>query len=86
MTSKGQGAAPPPFLALLPGSERRSLAEILRAETFGGLVLLAAALIALVWANSPLADSYESPAWAYAAESASAESSTSTDIPPELHG
>ncbi|KOV54673.1 pH-dependent sodium/proton antiporter [Streptomyces sp. AS58] len=59
MTSKGQSSGPPPFLGLLPGSERRSLAEILRAETFGGLVLLAAALIALVWANSPLADSYE---------------------------
>lgn len=59
MTRKRQSTGPPPFLRLLPGSERRSLAEILRAETFGGLVLLAAALIALVWANSPLADSYE---------------------------
>ncbi|MFE2129409.1 Na+/H+ antiporter NhaA [Streptomyces amritsarensis] len=59
MTGKRQDAGPPPFLGPLPGNERRSLADILRAETFGGLVLLAAALIALVWVNSPLADSYE---------------------------
>ncbi|MFG2972435.1 Na+/H+ antiporter NhaA [Streptomyces sp. NPDC048331] len=59
MTRNGKDAGPPPFLGLLPGSERRSLAEILRAETFGGLALLAAALIALVWANSPLSDTYE---------------------------
>lgn len=34
------------------------LRERLRDETFGGMLLLGAALIALVWANSPWADSY----------------------------
>ncbi|MGH3312793.1 MAG: Na+/H+ antiporter NhaA, partial [Streptomyces sp.] len=40
-------------------SERRLLTEALRTETVGGMVLLAAALLALVWANTPLSDSYE---------------------------
>ncbi|MFJ3921757.1 Na+/H+ antiporter NhaA [Streptomyces sp. NPDC090022] len=56
-------AAPPPqrspFLGLLPWPERRAIAEALRTETIGGLVLLAAAVIALVWANSPISDVYE---------------------------
>ena len=34
------------------------LRERLRDETFGGMLLLGAALIALIWANSPWADSY----------------------------
>lgn len=32
--------------------------EILRKETIGGLLLIIAAIIALIWANSPFADSY----------------------------
>ncbi|MEX5269575.1 Na+/H+ antiporter NhaA [Kocuria sabuli] len=42
------------------GSYREVLriGEILRKETIGGLLLVAAALIAIIWANSPLADSY----------------------------
>ncbi|AQT75680.1 MULTISPECIES: Na+/H+ antiporter NhaA [Streptomyces] len=56
-------AAPPPqrspFLGLLPWPERRAIAEALRTETIGGLVLLAAAVIALIWANSPLGDVYQ---------------------------
>ncbi|MFJ4923720.1 Na+/H+ antiporter NhaA [Streptomyces sp. NPDC088725] len=48
-----------PFLTLLPWPERKALAEALRTETVGGLVLLAAAVIALVWANSPWSHSYE---------------------------
>ena len=40
------------------GSERAFLADTLRAETTGGLVLVAAAVVALVWANSPWQDSY----------------------------
>jgi NhaA family Na+:H+ antiporter len=40
------------------GRERAFLAETLRAETTGGLLLLGAAVIALVWANSPWQDSY----------------------------
>jgi NhaA family Na+:H+ antiporter len=34
------------------------IAEILRAETVGGLLLVGAALIALIWANSPWGDGY----------------------------
>ncbi|WP_253907413.1 Na+/H+ antiporter NhaA, partial [Arthrobacter sp. 35/47] len=34
------------------------IGEILRKETVGGILLVAAALIAIVWANSPWADSY----------------------------
>lgn len=40
------------------GRERAILADTLRAETTGGLLLLAAAVVALVWANSPWQDSY----------------------------
>nr|WP_232248099.1 Na+/H+ antiporter NhaA [Streptacidiphilus rugosus] len=45
---------PPPrrqFLARLPLPERAFIADALRAETVGGVLLLAAALVALVWAN-----------------------------------
>ncbi|MFJ5708381.1 Na+/H+ antiporter NhaA [Streptomyces sp. NPDC093105] len=44
---------------LLPWPERQAVAEALRTETVGGLVLLAAAVVALVWANSPWSDAYE---------------------------
>ena len=39
-------------------SEATRISEILRKETVGGLLLVAAALIAIVWANSPFADGY----------------------------
>ncbi|MEV6981562.1 Na+/H+ antiporter NhaA [Sphaerisporangium sp. NPDC051017] len=39
--------------------EARRIASILRKETVGGALLLAAALAALVWANSPWAQAYE---------------------------
>ncbi|MFG3659404.1 Na+/H+ antiporter NhaA [Streptomyces sp. NPDC047706] len=48
-----------PFLGLLPLPERNAVAQALRTETVGGLVLLAAALVALVWANTPWGDTYE---------------------------
>ena len=38
--------------------ETRRIAAVLRKETVGGALLLAATVLALVWANSPLADSY----------------------------
>ncbi|MFI6866593.1 Na+/H+ antiporter NhaA [Nocardia sp. NPDC050406] len=38
--------------------ERTAVARALRAETVGGMVLLAAAVVALVWANSPWSDVY----------------------------
>ncbi|MFG2755721.1 Na+/H+ antiporter NhaA [Streptomyces wuyuanensis] len=47
------------FLGLLPLPERNAVAQALRTETVGGLVLLAAAVVALVWANSPWSDVYE---------------------------
>ncbi|MFJ9431058.1 Na+/H+ antiporter NhaA [Streptomyces sp. NPDC101490] len=48
------------FLGRLPLPERRYLADALRTETVGGVLLLLAAVTALVWANSPLRDSYHS--------------------------
>ncbi|MEO6714665.1 MAG: Na+/H+ antiporter NhaA [Mycobacteriales bacterium] len=39
--------------------ETRRIAEILRKETVGGALLLAAAVIALIWANSPASAAYE---------------------------
>ncbi|TWE27946.1 Na+/H+ antiporter NhaA [Prauserella muralis] len=39
--------------------ERRRLAELLRRETVGGALLLAAAVAALIWANSPWSEAYE---------------------------
>ena len=44
-----------------PGSwpETSRIAGVLRKETVGGVLLLAGALIALAWANSPWAAGYE---------------------------
>jgi len=42
----------------LPLSERSYVLQALRRETVGGALLLIAAVIALVWANSPWRDSY----------------------------
>jgi Na+:H+ antiporter, NhaA family len=43
-----------------PGSwpEASRIADILRAETVGGVLLVGAAVVALVWANSPWSDAY----------------------------
>jgi len=38
--------------------ESSRIAEVLRAETTGGLLLIAAAVVALVWANTPWSPSY----------------------------
>ncbi|MFC4783243.1 Na+/H+ antiporter NhaA [Nocardioides sp. MAHUQ-72] len=38
--------------------ESSRVAEILRAETTGGLLLIAGALVAIVWANTPWSDAY----------------------------
>ncbi|MEV3929718.1 MULTISPECIES: Na+/H+ antiporter NhaA [unclassified Streptomyces] len=48
-----------PLLGVLPWPERQAVSEALRTETVGGLVLLAAAVVALVWANSPWSETYE---------------------------
>jgi len=47
------------LLGRLPLPERTWLLDQLRDETFGGILLLAAAVLALVWANSPWGASYE---------------------------
>jgi len=44
----------------LSASESRTLADILRTERAGGLMLLVGAAIALIWVNSPWAPGYES--------------------------
>ena len=51
-----------PFLIFgrVPRVEARRIADILRQETIGGVLLLAGALVALVWANSPWSDRYDS--------------------------
>lgn len=46
------------LFALPSARERRYLADALRTETVGGLILMAAAVVALVWANSPLGGVY----------------------------
>ncbi|MFC9687457.1 Na+/H+ antiporter NhaA [Kribbella sp. NPDC056951] len=42
----------------LLGRERDFVADTLRAETTGGMLLLSAAVVALIWANSPWQDAY----------------------------
>jgi len=55
-------AAPPPLTRRLfargTWPEARRIGDILRAETVGGTLLVAAAVVALVWANSPWAEAY----------------------------
>ncbi len=53
---------PPRRVLLGRGSwpEARRIAEILRAETIGGGLLLGAAVVALLWANSPWSGAYDS--------------------------
>jgi NhaA family Na+:H+ antiporter len=48
----------PRFFSRGSYSEKLRIGEILRKETVGGMLLVAAAVIALIWANSPLSDSY----------------------------
>ena len=43
----------------LSQTEAATVAEVLRRETTGGLLLLVATVVALVWANSPAADAYQ---------------------------
>ncbi|WP_446038855.1 Na+/H+ antiporter NhaA [Streptomyces sp. SID1121] len=46
------------FLGRLSLPERNYVADALRTETVGGLLLLAAAVAALIWANTPVSASY----------------------------
>ncbi|MGW3248599.1 Na+/H+ antiporter NhaA [Streptomyces sp. NPDC001070] len=44
----------------MPLPERNYVADALRTETVGGVILLLATVVALIWANSPVNASYES--------------------------
>ncbi|MDH2387701.1 Na+/H+ antiporter NhaA [Streptomyces sp. HNM0663] len=59
-TDRPAGQTDRRFLGRLSLPERNFIADALRAETVGGVLLLIAAIIALIWANSPLADDYQS--------------------------
>jgi Na+:H+ antiporter, NhaA family len=48
-----------PLLGRGSWTETRRIADILRKETVGGALLLVAAAVALVWANSPWGAAYE---------------------------
>ncbi len=50
----------PKFLGRMSLPERNFVADALRTETVGGVLLLAAAIVALVMANTPLSDFYQS--------------------------
>ncbi|WP_188196829.1 Na+/H+ antiporter NhaA [Nonomuraea sp. SYSU D8015] len=50
---------PPRLLDRSTWPEARRIADILRKETIGGALLLAAAVAALIWANSPWAQIYQ---------------------------
>lgn len=60
----------PGLLGPMSWAETSRIADILRKETIGGVLLLAAAVVALVWANSPWSPRYQfllgyrvGPAW-----------------------
>ena len=46
------------FTRAATASERARLTNVLRSETVGGVLLVTAALVGLVWINSPVGDSY----------------------------
>lgn len=49
----------PPVLSRGSWTEARRIAGVLRKETVGGILLLIAAVVALIWANSPWSEAYE---------------------------
>jgi NhaA family Na+:H+ antiporter len=53
------GRPTPSLLARRSWPEARRIGDILRAETVGGILLVAAAAVGLLWANSPWGDSYQ---------------------------
>ncbi|WP_214404498.1 Na+/H+ antiporter NhaA [Pseudonocardia lacus] len=54
----GTPARRPAILGRGSWPEASRIAEVLRAETVGGLLLVAAAAVALIWANSPWGEAY----------------------------
>lgn len=59
MAQDAQPHPPEPLFSRGSWSETRRIIHILHDETVGGAILLAAAALALIWANSPWADSYK---------------------------
>jgi len=59
MAQKPEPHPPAPLFSRGSWSETRRIIHILHDETVGGAILLAAATLALVWANSSWADSYK---------------------------
>jgi NhaA family Na+:H+ antiporter len=59
MAQEPQPHPPEPLFSRGSWSETRRITHILQNETVGGAILLAAAAIALIWANSPWAASYK---------------------------
>ncbi|MEX5707706.1 Na+/H+ antiporter NhaA [Parafrankia sp. FMc6] len=57
-SGSGSSVSRPRLLARPTWPQARYVAGILRSETVGGLLLLAGAVVALVWANSPWRDAY----------------------------
>ncbi|ASU79712.1 Na+/H+ antiporter NhaA [Actinopolyspora erythraea] len=57
-----QGSPERRLFAPTPDTEKRTLADILRTETVGGVLVLVAAVLALAWANSPWGESYATAA------------------------
>ncbi|WP_223297419.1 Na+/H+ antiporter NhaA [Catenulispora acidiphila] len=59
MTPPDRPASPSRVFARLKRIERRHVAAVLRTETVGGALLIAFALLGLLWANSPWRASYD---------------------------
>ncbi|GAA2921422.1 Na+/H+ antiporter NhaA [Streptomyces enissocaesilis] len=59
-TTPPNPSGPRKFLGRLSLPERTFVADALRTETVGGVLLLIAAITALIWANTGLSDSYAS--------------------------
>ncbi len=55
----GESSSLPTFPRALRREEETFIGRLLRQETVGGAVVLLAAVIAVIWANSPLGDVYE---------------------------
>ncbi|MGB7981100.1 MAG: Na+/H+ antiporter NhaA [Candidatus Nanopelagicales bacterium] len=59
VTTDGRNPTRAPLFSRLTAGGRRNFADSLRAESVGGVLLLVAAAIAIVWANSPWHGAYE---------------------------
>jgi Na+:H+ antiporter, NhaA family len=58
MAKQPAPATKPKVLGRTNWPETQRIGELLRKETIGGALLVAAAVVALIWANSPASDSY----------------------------